>query len=209
MPDERSGCVVFMSHCLLNQNTRYLVGAVCPGVVTEALDPYMTDGIGIVQMPCPEQRVWRGVLKRRLLWLIDHPRIARGAGTFSRLVNSYIRLRYRRTARTVIRDLEEYATSGFNVVAVIGLAGSPSCGVNTTSDLGLALTAIGTCPSSGPTTDWINRSVVAASSTPGQGLFIQALSEGGGRRSISVPFDEVDLASIVPKDANRGAAAES
>ena len=28
--DARSGEVVFVSHCLLNQNTRYLGGAVCP-----------------------------------------------------------------------------------------------------------------------------------------------------------------------------------
>jgi predicted secreted protein len=209
MPDQRSGRVVFMSHCLLNQNTRYLGGAVCPGVVTGAVDPYVIEGIGIVQMPCPEQRVWGGVLKRRLLWLIDHPRIARGVGTFARLVNGYIRLRYRRTARTVIRDIEEYATNGFDVVAVIGVAGSPSCGVNTTSDLGLALKAIGSCPSSGPTTDWINQCVVVASTTPGQGLFIQALSEGKNRRSISVPFDEVDLASIVPEHEKCGAAADS
>ena len=46
--DERSGEVVFVSHCLLNQNTRYLGGAFRP------------------RCP-PEQRVWGGVLKRLLL----------------------------------------------------------------------------------------------------------------------------------------------
>jgi predicted secreted protein len=73
MPNRRSGRVVFVSHCLLNQNSRYLGGAVCPGVVADAVQPYLSDGVGIVQMPCPEQLVGGGVLKRRFLWLVDHP----------------------------------------------------------------------------------------------------------------------------------------
>jgi predicted secreted protein len=198
MPDERSGRVVFVSHCLLNQNTRYLGGAMCPGVVADAVDPYLSDGVGIVQMPCPEQQSWGGVLKRRFLWLIDHPRIARLIGTLSRLVNGYIRIRYRRIATRVVRDLEDYAEEGFELVGVIGVAGSPSCGVNTTLDLSSALKAIGSCPQSGPTTDWINQSVVAASSLPGRGLFIDALADGMNRRSIPVPLDEVDLAAPGP-----------
>lgn len=50
-----------------------------PGVVIAAVERYVQDGTGIVQMPCPEQRVWGGVLKRRLLWLLNHRRVA-GAG---------------------------------------------------------------------------------------------------------------------------------
>ena len=126
IPDERGGRVVFMSHCLLNQNTRYLGGAVCPGVVADAVHPYLRDGIGIVQMPCPEQRVWGGVLKRRFLWLIDHPPTSRWVGTLSTSVNAFIRLRYWRIANRVIREVEDYTKSGFDVVGLIGVADSPS-----------------------------------------------------------------------------------
>ena len=69
LQDERSGRVVFVSHCLLNQNTRYLGGAFRPGAVHEVVDPYLQDGTGICQMPCPEQLAWGGVLKRHLLRL--------------------------------------------------------------------------------------------------------------------------------------------
>ena len=58
--DARSGRVVFVSHCLLNQNTRYLGGAFRPGAVHEVLDPFMQGGIGICQMPRPEQLAWGG-----------------------------------------------------------------------------------------------------------------------------------------------------
>jgi hypothetical protein len=65
--DERSGSVVFLAHCLLNENTRYLGGAARPGSVGEVVTPCIEQGIGIVQLPCPEEHVWGGVLKRRLL----------------------------------------------------------------------------------------------------------------------------------------------
>jgi len=37
--------------------------------VREVVDPYLRDGIGICQMPCPEQLAWDGALKRHLLRL--------------------------------------------------------------------------------------------------------------------------------------------
>ena len=47
--DARGRRVVFLSHRLLNENTRWLEGQ-----------------LGIVQMPCSEQQAWGGVLKRSL-----------------------------------------------------------------------------------------------------------------------------------------------
>ena len=65
--DQRSGKVVFLSHCLLNQNTRDLGGAGRRGNVAEIVQPCLEQGIGIVQLPCPEEHAWGGVLKRWLL----------------------------------------------------------------------------------------------------------------------------------------------
>jgi predicted secreted protein len=196
--DDRSGRVVFMAHSLLNQNTRYPGGAVCPGVVAEAVDPYLNDGVGIVQMECPEQRVWGGVLKRRFLWVIDHPRLAGLSGALSTLVGAYLRLRYRPIAARVVRDVEDYLESGFEVVGVLGVAGSPSCGVNTTLDLGRALKAIGSCPLSSPATGSALRPVAEGSAVPGQGLFIASLADGMSRRLIRVPLDEFQLVASSP-----------
>jgi predicted secreted protein len=49
---------VFVSHCLLNENTRYLGGAFRPGAVGEVVDTYLRAGTGICQLPCPEQLAW-------------------------------------------------------------------------------------------------------------------------------------------------------
>jgi uncharacterized protein YbbK (DUF523 family) len=129
MADARGGQVVFVSHCLLNQNTRYLGGAVCRGAVSAAIGPYLEDGTGIVQMPCPEQRVWGGVLKTRMLWLIQHPRTARASPVLLPVVLRYVRWRYAHHARAVARDIDDYRASGLSVRGIVGVAGSPSCGV--------------------------------------------------------------------------------
>lgn len=56
--------VVFVSRCPLNENVRCIGGATCVGAAWDVLDRYPTDGVGLYQMPCPEQHAWGGVLKR-------------------------------------------------------------------------------------------------------------------------------------------------
>jgi hypothetical protein len=107
LSDVRPGQVVFVSHCVLNQNVRYQGGATRPGVVEEVVARLQRAGVGIVQMPCPEQRVWGGVDKRytvpaygadqtTLRWL-------RRPATWLFLL--YTRLAYRRLAGQVARDI--------------------------------------------------------------------------------------------------------
>jgi hypothetical protein len=55
--DARGKHVVFLSHCLLDENVRCLGGAFHSGAVpgTQAL---IRSGVGICQLRCPEQRAW-------------------------------------------------------------------------------------------------------------------------------------------------------
>src|SRR5512146_1334310 len=71
--DRRSRKVAFVSHCLLNENTRYLGGACRACCVREVVDGLLDRDVGIVQMPCPEQLAWGGVLKRHMLRMYGHP----------------------------------------------------------------------------------------------------------------------------------------
>jgi uncharacterized protein YbbK (DUF523 family) len=184
---------VFLSHCLLNQNTRYLGGAVCPGVVGAAVDPYVDGGDGLVQMPCPEQRVWGGVLRAHLLRLVDRRRVAGPARLLLPAVRAYVRLRYRTLARRVARDVDDYRRSGLEVVAVVGVAGSPSCGVRTSLDLGVAIRAIGARAEDPPTAAWMRDQVVGAATVPGRGLFVEALDRELRRRGLDVTVREHEL----------------
>ncbi|HEU4547582.1 MAG TPA: hypothetical protein VFR88_14930 [Microlunatus sp.] len=187
--DGRSRRVVVLSHCLLNQNTRYPGGAACPGAVPAALQPYLDDGAGLVQMPCPEQRLWGGVRRPPMLWALAHRRATALAPLVLPVIERYLRWRYARLARTVARDVADAARDGVDVVAVVGVAGSPSCGVRTTMDLGLAARRVARS-NQALTRGWLTDEVVAAAERPGQGLFTTALQGQLARRHLDVPFTE-------------------
>jgi uncharacterized protein YbbK (DUF523 family) len=196
--DERSGRVAFVSHCLLNQNTRYLGGAFRPGAVHEIVDPYLRDGTGICQMPCPEQLAWGGVLKRRLLLLYGRPWLGPVIRPLLPALTAYTALRYRLLARRVAAQIADYQNSGLEVVGVVGVDASPTCGATTTLDLGAALDAILSCPVHRLGRSFMNDTVVNGSARPGRGLFISALSGALARRGRQVPLLRHDLRSEAP-----------
>jgi predicted secreted protein len=195
LSDARSGQVVFLSHCMLNQNVRYQGGATRPGAVDEVVARLQRAGVGIVQMPCPEQRAWGGVDKRYTMpaYGADHMRLRRLRRPTTWLFLLYTRLAYRRLAGQVARAIADYVRSGQTVQAVVGVGGSPSCGVRTTLDLNGVLDTIAACDPTQLNTDDFNRRVIIAHARPGQGMFIAALRRQLRRRRIDVPFDEHDL----------------
>lgn len=195
LADERSGKVAFVSHCLLNENTRYLGGAFHAGAVPELIDELVQAGVGISQLPCPEQRAWGGVLKRLLLrvhgikgsplYLMRRPLL--------RLWVAYTALAYTRLARQVVREIEDYQRSGFEVVGVIGVGSSPSCGVDNTLDMRRSLEVIAACPVATINRSIMNEQAVAGCQRAGEGIFTRRLKRRLGRRGLSVPFFEYDI----------------
>lgn len=193
--DSRSGRVVFASHCLLNENVRYLGGACRRGAVDEALDRWQLEGTGICQMPCPEEQAWGGVLKplmtvaygTRRTWLWPARGILLG------LFEAYTRARYALLACGVAAQVRDYRRSGYTMEGVVGVGGSPSCGVRTTLDVPRWLEAAGTMDSSRLTTAEVNQAVVAAA-RPGSGWFTAALAARLKRLELEdVPLLEHDL----------------
>lgn len=193
--DARRKRVVFVSHCLLNENVRFLGGATCPGAARGVVEPYLRDGVGIVQLPCPEQHAWGGLLKRWLVLLYDRPTLTwppvrRVVVTLARVVSA---LRYEGLARRAAKQIADYATSGFEVLELVGVGASPSCGVTTTVDLDGAIAAMVSCDRGSLDTATVRERVVAANVIDGAGLFIGALRRHLARRRVSVLFREHDL----------------
>ena len=192
--DARGGRVVFMSHCLLNENVRFPGGATCAGAVPELVGGYVADGVGICQMPCPEQRAWGGVRKRHLLWFYGRAslrwrpvrRVALAVAT------TWTTVTYRRLARRVARDIADYRDSGLEVVEIVGVGGSPSCGVATTLDLDRAVAALARARGE-PDLRSANREVVAANAVAGRGLFVACLDRALHARGVTVTYREHDL----------------
>lgn len=188
--------MVFLSHCLLNHNVRYLGGAEREAGARDLVDGYLAGGVGICQLPCPEQRAWGGVLKRRML-------IAYGAGGSWRgpLVRAlvggfvaYTRLVYARLAREVAAEVADYQDCGLQVVGVVGIAGSPSCGVETTLDLPAAVNVLSRCPLADLDRRVVKDEAVGSHTVPGRGLFVTALQRQFTKRGLGIRFDEYDFA---------------
>ena len=194
LADRRSRRVVFVSHCLLNENVRYLGGACRPGPITERLREWEDAGVGICQMPCPEQLAWGGVLKRRIwpafgarrsvLWPLR--------GLVLAAFDAYTRFRYALLARRVVAEIRDYRRSGFEVIGLVGVDGSPSCGIRTTVDIRSWLEAVGQMVPSELDRNFVNDAVIA-SARPGRGRFTSAVIGRLRREGLDVPLAEHDL----------------
>ncbi|WP_167355462.1 2-thiouracil desulfurase family protein [Mycobacterium malmoense] len=195
--DERGRRVVLVSHCLLNENTRYAGGATRSGAVAEAVAELIGGGYGIHQLPCPERLAWGGVLKPHSLHLYH----SKGGvlyplrGLLLRAFVLWTRLAYRRLARRVARDVVDYQRSGITVAGIVGIGASPSCGVTTTLDMRASLEVVASCPAAALTRDVMNERAVLECRGQGEGLFIAALDRRLRRRGLAVPAFEHDLAA--------------
>jgi predicted secreted protein len=163
--DKRSKRVIFVSHCLLNQNAM-IDGLACyPGVFREAVDAMLASGCGIVQLECPEMRVLG--LDRKVD--INDPRTTGSEDTRVRILMEKRSGRSccRKMADKVVYQIEQYLRSGFVVAGVLGINASPTCGVETS---------------------WSDGTEV-----PGAGVFIQELQKSLVRHNLKVPVCGINL----------------
>jgi uncharacterized protein YbbK (DUF523 family) len=194
--DSRSRRVIFLSHCLPNENTRYVGGACHAGCVPEVVERCVADRLGMVQMLCPAQAAWGGVLKPMLLavyGLTDRSPLLFG---LRRLLLAlflwHTRRVYHGLARQVAAEVSDYVMSGMEVTTIVGVDGSPSCGVSTTLDWRAALEHLARLPPTRLTADAVNGAVRAAA-VSGEGLFTAMVREELLRRGVDVRFTAHDL----------------
>ena len=208
LADQRSRRVVFVSHCILNENVRYLGGAARRGGVDEVVDGFRAAGMGVCQMPCPEQRAWGGVAKRHLVPMYG------SAGTLRYRLRHPLtwfflcrtRWVYARLARQVVRDIADYVRSGCEIAGVVGIGASPSCGVFHTLDVSRSLEVIASCSLACADARQFNAALMSSARIPGQGHFVGALRRGLAWRGLTVPFAEHDLAAELQGEPGRAIA---
>ncbi len=187
LQDERSTEVMFLSHCLLNTNTRYFGGAWRRGSVNEIIEGAMKQGVGIVQIECPEKRAWGGVLKKYMWMPFDskHPFFFR---LLYPLFIRYTRLVYRRVAASLVKDIRGYIRSGFAVKGVAGVDGSPSCGVDTRLAMNRCFEFMLESKTECLKRDAFNRDLYAMCSEAGSGIFIEELKKQLDKKALRIPI---------------------
>jgi len=194
LKDRRSKKVIFLSHCILNENTRYLGGACRGGCVREITQQCLDNDWGIVQMLCPEQQAWGGVTKRWLLMAygIKGIYLYHMRNLILPLFLWYTNLIYRRLAKATADQINDYLVSGYSVIGVIGINGSPSCGVSTTLGFGKSFELTASMDIESVTVDQMN-TIIRQCIIGGRGLFTARLQEELKKRRIDVPYGAHDL----------------
>jgi len=113
--DKRSGKIVIVSHCILNVHSLEDNLAIYPGLEDEVITLLIKKGVGIYQIPCPEIEI-SGIFRKALpKESYDHPKI---------------RNTYRKLAEDTIQKLNGYIKKGYEILAVLGAEGSPTCGID-------------------------------------------------------------------------------
>lgn len=113
---ERSKKIVFVSHCLLNQNARAANTEKSPGAIKELTDLLTESGIGIIQIPCP-QLDFNGGINRKL-----------------KNKSAYDNKKYRKYCKSlssdVLKTIQRYLQNNYKVLGIIGVEFSSTCGVH-------------------------------------------------------------------------------
>jgi predicted secreted protein len=127
--DQRSKKVVFLAHCILNQNAKLDCCAYFPGTVKTIVDFFQEKGVGIVQLPCPEVLflgLQRGRDCAKDASIKDEDTRISGLMRNEETAGKCVEL-----TKAVCHQIQEYRENSFQVMGVVGINGSPTCGVET------------------------------------------------------------------------------
>lgn len=128
--DDRSGRMVFLIECLLNQNARDRGAARSPAAERELVDLLLDAGVGLVQMPCPETYCLGFERKR-----------APGQSLRQALEAEQPAACCRHLATIAARRIQTYLEQGYEVIAILGgNVQSPGCAVHIDGGGGTRLT---------------------------------------------------------------------
>ena len=129
--DARSKSLVFLAHCILNQNSISDGTADYPGAITEIMTLLGESHVGIVQMPCPELHCLgldRGDREGGSRPVVEeNTRIRTMMGQMSCME------KIGQLVQQLVDQISEYQKHRFIIRGIVGINRSPSCGVNTTS----------------------------------------------------------------------------
>ena len=157
--------MVLLAHCILNPNAKVAGIAQTPGAIPGIVKGLLEEGVGIVQLPCPEQ-TFGGCLR----WGMTR--------------EQYDTPRYRRHCRDILEPIvdqsEDYLRGGYEILGIVGVDGSPSCGID--------LTCVGY--EGGEITSM--RTLPACSFVAGRGVFMECLLSMLGDRRLSIPLAGID-----------------
>ncbi len=162
---KRSKKLVLLAHCILNVNSKVIGLAQYAGALESVVVGHIRRGCGIIQLPCPET-TFLG-LKR---WGM----------TREQYDTPFYREHCRKILRPYMQQLEDYLANGYVIEEIVGVDGSPSCGVN--------LTCAGYC---GGEMDDASRQHSNLREISGRGIMMEILVELLAEKGIDTTFSGI------------------
>jgi len=182
--DKRSKRIVYLSHCLLNCNAKFPGSADTPGVYWDLYQPLADNGIGIEQMPCLEIMGWGGVDRSKVMYDLD-PDLPD-----AEWIHAYPQL-CRVEALKVVDQMADYLQCGFQVLGVIYVSDSPTCGLTDTltfPDVHYQMIAMNIPPDKLFDYEFKRDNVWPYLKSEGEGAFMYPLFQEVQKRGFEIPF---------------------
>lgn len=139
--DVRSKKVVFIAHCLLNQNSISDGTAVHPAAFKDIINILMDNDIGIIQLPCPELCCLG--LDRGNIYGADSPVTVENTRIRREMEKDDTQAKLKKLVDYTMLQIDEYIKHGFEIKGIVGANRSPNCGVETTSDYDVEISGMG------------------------------------------------------------------
>jgi len=170
---KRNKEIILLSHCILNSNSKVEELSSYAAIIPEIVNMLIEKKIGIIQLPCPEMTVY-GVKR----W--GHVR--------EQFDTPFFREKCREIIKPIMYQLINYVSNGYKITGLIGIDGSPSCGVykSCSGDWGGELS----------TNIDISRKLDTLKFISKPGIFIDELKELFNINNLIIPFaaiDEIDV----------------
>lgn len=109
---QRKKRILIVSHCIINQNTVIEGEARAFGAIPSALRWIEEEGVGVLQLPCPE---------------FTFLGLERPPMTYEQYDNEVYRSHCRKLLIPVMEQLVEYQRCGYEITGVLSIQSSPSC----------------------------------------------------------------------------------
>jgi predicted secreted protein len=114
---KRNKKIILICHCIINSNSKVEGLSQYGGIFKEFVNLIAEKDIGIIQLPCPEMIVYG---------------IKRWGHVKEQFDTLFYREQCREMLRPIVQQTKSYIDAGYEILGVVGIDGSPSCGVNHT-----------------------------------------------------------------------------
>ena len=165
--------IVVVSHCVLNSNAKVEGLSEYSGVLSEVVDIIVQRGAGIIQLPCPEMFIYG---------------IKRWGHVKEQFDTPHFRNQCKELINPIVQQLVNYKNNGYDIIGLIGIDGSPSCGVNKTcsGDWG------GEFMENGGMSYKAMEKIQNFKFADGPGVLMEEIKEEFHKNGIDIPFMAID-----------------